>query len=375
MSDYTARTRCRLCDSHKLDVSLDLGETPLANELGGTETFPLVVLRCEDCEHHQLSIAVSPARLWGPSYPYQSGTSPVMRQHLRLLADEIAELAPGGNVLELASNDGTLVKLLRARGIRSAMGMDPSGPDDEENGLFQMSWPEPYPRADEDVIVALNVFAHVDDLHGFTAAIKKSLKPNGVFIFEVGYVRDVVERGLFDVIYHEHMSYHSLHPLRVFFDHHGLRLTKFVRNDSQGGSIRCYVRHHDGTPLTVDPEPVLDMSKMRETIDVRSAALQSIITSTRGTFAGYGAPAKLTTMMYATGLREYCDLQCVFDDNPLKVGRTTPGAHVPIVSSAELLERAPDNLVLFSWNFADAITARLRAFGYKGNIINPMSPH
>lgn len=375
MTDFRARTSCRLCDSHKLDCALELPDTPLANELGGTELFPLVVLRCEDCEHHQLSGCVAPSRLWGPDYPYQSGTSPVMRRHLRELADEIAALARGGNVREIGSNDGTLINLLRSRGVPAALGMDPSGPDDEENGLHQMSWPEPYQRADEDVIVALNVFAHVDDLHEFTAAIKKSLKPNGVFIFEVGYVRDVVERGLFDVVYHEHMSYHSLHPLRVFFDHHGLRITKVVRNESQGGSIRCYVRHHDGVALTVDQEPAVDMAALRLTVDMRTIALREAIRRKRGTFAGYGCPAKLTTMVYATKLHEYVRLDCVFDDNPIKIGRTTPGMHVPIVSSADLMARAPDNLILFSWNFSDAITTRLRSLGYQGNIINPMSPH
>jgi hypothetical protein len=240
-----------------------------------------------------------------------------------------------------------------------------------------MSWPEPYPRADEDVIVALNVFAHVDDLHGFTAAIKKSLKPNGVFIFEVGYVRDVVERGLFDVIYHEHMSYHSLHPLRVFFDHHGLRLTKFVRNDSQGGSIRCYVRHHDGAPLTVDPEPVLDMAVLRERIMLTKAGMFSntelaLAIHSGGSIAGYGCPAKLTTMMYATGLNHGDVFSCIYDDNPLKIGRTTPGTRIPIVPSANLIADAPDTLILFAWNFASEIIPRLRAQGYRGRIITPL---
>jgi len=248
MADYRNVTACRLCDSEQLVEALNLGETPLANELDGTELFPLVVNRCESCGHHQLSIAVSPERLWGPNYPYQSGTSPVFRKHLEALADEVAAMKPGGRVLEIASNDGTLVKMLAERGC-VVVGVDPSGPSEtgfHGSGLYaleQSSWPIPAPTSQPDVILALNVFAHVDDLHGFTAAVKEALAPEGVFIVEVGDFAKVLERGLFDVIYHEHMSYHTWEPLKPFFARHGLELSRVERNNSQGGSLRLYVTH------------------------------------------------------------------------------------------------------------------------------------
>jgi novobiocin biosynthesis protein NovU/D-mycarose 3-C-methyltransferase len=240
MATYHEVTACRLCDSADLTEALNLGETPLANELDGTELFPLVVNRCGRCGHHQLSIAVAPERLWGPSYPYASGTSPVWREHLSKLADEVAALKPGGRVLEIGSNDGTLIKMLAGRGLRAAIGLDPSGPIEarETYRLRQVSWPtddrsyglgKPF-----DIILALHVFAHVDDLHGFTAAVKEALAPDGVFI---------VEGGSFDVIYGEHLSMHHEAPLHPFFARHGLRITKARRNKAQGGSLRCYVAH------------------------------------------------------------------------------------------------------------------------------------
>ena len=395
-SAYRDVTACRLCDSVNLSQALDLGNTPLANELGGAELFPLVVMRCDDCEHHQLSIAVNPERLWGPNYPYQSGTSPVFVKHLEALADEVAALKPGGRVLEIASNDGTLCRMLFDRGLRT-YGTDPSGPDEHylpdcsgwdvsKPMLFRSAWPNTAGHCgllfgDSEkfgCILALNVFAHVDDLHGFTAAVKEALAPDGVFIVEVGYLPDVIERGLFDVCYHEHFSYHHLAPLVRFFFGHGLVVDSVRRIESQGGSVRIKLTH----PLPDDtlacvmlenwdmPGANPDISKLRERIALTAAGLQLALQDA-GTVAGYGCPAKLTTLMYATGLdRER--ITCIYDDNPLKVGKLTPGTLIPIVPSANLVADAPDTLILFAWNFASEIIPRLRAQGYKGRIITPL---
>lgn len=376
---YRIVEACRLCDSADLAPVLDLGATPLANELDGADLFPLVVNRCGGCDHHQLSIAVSPARLWGPSYPYQSGTSPVFREHLAKLADEVAALKPGGRVLEIASNDGTLVRMLHERGCYP-LGVDPSGPDLGETDLtlVRETWPwELLSRViKQDCVIALNVFAHVDDLHSFTVAVKERLAPDGVFIIEVGYLLDVIERGLFDVIYHEHFSYHHVKPLVAFFERHGLRIDKVQHVDSQGGSIRIYVKHMTEVPwydASGEAEPAI--GHLRNVIDVRAGALREGLEKlqARGEMiCGYGAPAKLTTFMYATGMHEYAKLNCIGDDNPLKIGRATPGLHIPIVSVADMLAKEPDTIVVFSWNFFDDIRDKLRRLGFAGGIVNPM---
>jgi len=372
-SDWTYRDTvvCRLCDSVALTMVLDLGSTPLANELGGTELFPLVVMRCDDCEHHQLSIAVNPERLWGPNYPYSSGTSPVFRAHLEKLADEVAALKPGGRVLEIASNDGTLCHMLAAKGLH-VLGLDPSGPTHQDfanrTHLKPLSWPQQTAQK-FDAVIALNVFAHVDDLHGFTAAVKTALAAGGVFIVEVGYLELMCERGVFDTIYHEHMSFHTVKPLRAFFERHGLAIYGFNENESQGGSLRLYVSHAGMGEIT-EYGDTPDVGQLRERITLTKAGL-SLALQDAGTVAGYGAPAKLTTLMYATGLDRNA-LTCIYDDNPLKVGKLTPGTLIPIVPSANLAADAPDTLILFAWNFASEIIPRLRAQGYKGRIVTPL---
>lgn len=384
MADYRTVSACRLCDSTQLVQALDLGQTPLANELDGTELFPLVVNRCTDCGHHQLSIAVSASRLWGPNYPYQSGTSPVFRKHLEALADEVAALKPGGRVLEIASNDGTLLEMLAGRGLH-AVGIDPSGPNIGPNSEGQTrpvrwraeraSWPPPgeLPLRIHDVILALNVFAHVDDLHSFTAAVKEALAPDGVFIVEVGDQQAVTRRGHFDTVYHEHMSYHDAWSLEPFFRRHGLRIVETHRNSSQGGTLRLFLGHADASSET-GPNHAASMASLRPVIDSRAAALRKALNKLfqrDEMVCIYGAPAKLTTLLYATGLQSM-PFNCVADDNPRKVGRTTPGNHIPIVSAEDMLAREPDAILVAAWNFFDDIRDKLRRLGFAGDIINPM---
>ena len=376
MADYREVTACRLCDSTELASVLDLGRTPLANELDGTELFPLVVNRCGSCGHHQLSIAVSPERLWGPSYPYQSGTSPVFRKHLEMLADEVAWFKPGGRVLEIASNDGTLVRMLAERGL-TVNGFDPSGPDEYRNvgtGCYYLC-PEGWPGApswvhgtrDQDVILALNVFAHVDDLHSFTAAVKEALAPDGVFIVEV--CRDWDEN--FDTVYHEHMSYHDGTSAKMFFARHGLKVQRIQTVLSQGKSLRFYVEHKE-PPYKNNTEHMA--IRLEKSITQRCGALKFAmekLSKRNETVCIYGAPAKLTTLLYAAGLQDF-PFACVGDDNQRKVGRTTPGNHIPIVSVEEMLARKPDTILVASWNFFDDIRRKLRDAGFRGGIINPM---
>ena len=376
MADYRNVTACRLCDSEQLVEALNLGETPLANELDGAELFPLVVNRCESCGHHQLSIAVSPERLWGPNYPYQSGTSPVFRKHLEALADEVAALKPD-YVLEIASNDGTLCDMIAARGVPRVDGVDPIGPDTVRGNVTLMddSWPGLANGVAYDVILALNIFAHVDDLHGFTAAVKEALAPDGVFIVEVGYLPLQIERGQFDTMYHAHLSYHSIDPLFGFFLRHGLVIDRAEFNESQGGTLRLYLRHKEeaiGDRVVDSLQP--DFGMLGSRINMRGAALRlalHTLAECGEKVAIYGAPAKLTTFMYAMGLTGF-PFDCVAEDNPRKVGRTTPGMHIPIVTVEEMLSRKPDTIIVAAWNFYDDIAAKLRRLGFNGRIIKPM---
>lgn len=404
MSDYHVRTDCRLC-SGPIEKVLDLGETALANELKSTreeslrqDRFPLFLSQCKACGHVQLPVVVKPERLFPPTYPYKSGTNPVFRAHLKEFAVTVSGMLPGRNasggktrVLEIASNDGTLLCEFESLGV-CADGVDPAAPDDNERlgihrAFFTEDWARDRLRMEGDwydgtpyqSIVALNVFAHVDDLSDFTAGVAALLPEDGLFVFEVGYLPDVIEKGLFDVCYHEHLSMHHLRPLVPFFRRHGLELVDAHRIDSQGGSVRCFVRKQKPgrrsercAALLVDEE-VLSIERLVRVVNDSgpAGALGKRVRFELGygkTVAGFGAPAKLTTLLAVLGFRP----PVIYDDNPAKVGKFTPGTGIPIVPSSRLLEDNPDYLILFAWNFAEEVIPRLRAQGFKGKIVVPL---
>jgi SAM-dependent methyltransferase len=402
MSDFHMRGSCRLCGSPDFENLLNLGETPLANEYpiapdghhmvghGGwrgevaQDRFPLYLVGCRACGHVQLPVVVDPKRLFPPDYPYQSGTSPVFRAHLKELAETLrGMLPPSAGVLDIACNDGSLVHELGRHGLRSD-GIDPAAPDAKyfHRAFFTADWARNAYQAGERIecATALNVFAHVDDLDDFTRGVATLLEPCGLFVIEVGYLPDVVKRGLFDVIYHEHVSYHHLSPLVRFFKKHGMTLVDAHRIDSQGGSIRMYVRNCDKAHQGGDDGHNETSARLQDLLDEesRSALWQGIRDLGGGSahwgirrvrdqlkykapFAVYGAPAKLTTLLHATGLTDCVSF--VADDNPLKQGRYVPGTRIPILPTSALYERKPERVMLASWNFAEDIKQRHAELG------------
>jgi SAM-dependent methyltransferase len=375
VTDFHIRDRCRLCGDTRLRELLRLNDTPLANEYPRSpspdqERFPLYLVGCEGCGHVQLPVVVKAERLFPPDYPYQSGTSAVFHSHLKRLSNSIREQFGEAVVLDVGCNDGTLVKLLRGNPIwgSKAYGIDPCCPDGiGVREFFTEAWASGQAKK-VGVVTALNVFAHVDDLDDFTRGVSTVLEHDGTFIFEVGYLADVVKHGLFDVIYHEHLSYHHLSPLVRFFQKHGMFLYDAERIDSQGGSIRCYVRNCSSHQAQSKRLQALIDDESRSALwagvkrigageanwGVRRA--RDLMKARTHQYAVYGAPAKLTTLLHATDQAD--SVMYVLDDNPLKQGRYVPGTSIPIVPTSELYERQPGTVVIASWNFAEEIKRR-----------------
>jgi SAM-dependent methyltransferase len=335
-------------------------------------------------------VVVDPKRLFPPDYPYQSGTSPVFREHLVKLATTLRELG-AHRVLDVACNDGTLVDEMRKQGFQ-AYGVDPAAPDHGWlwRSFFATKFADWWVRNfkwSHDCVTALNVFAHVDDLDDFTRGVHTLLEPCGLFVIEVGYLPDVLKRGAFDTIYHEHLSYHHLSPLVRFFKRHGMTLVDAHRIDSQGGSVRMYVRNCDKEHVGGDDGHNEVSARLQALLDdeSRSAIWQGVrgladraksmngwihwlykykaspATHFNEPLAIYGAPAKLTTLLHATGSTE--KVGYVVDDNPLKQGRYVPGTRIPILPVAELYKRKPKVVLLASWNFADEVKQRHAELG------------
>jgi SAM-dependent methyltransferase len=391
---YKVRQGCRLCDGTGLNQLLRLKPTPPANELledcqasEKQERFPLGLWQCQTCWHVQLPIVIDPDRLFR-IYPYVSGTSPVFVDHLSHYVDTVLKkfgMKPGHFVVEIGSNDGTLLRFFQEAGMK-VIGVDPARNVAEQavaSGVETIPEFIDIGLAKEivrnggkaSVVIANNVFAHSDDLEGMALAAREMLHHFGVFIFEVQYLVDLCDKALFDMVYHEHLSYHHLGPLGQFFDRLGMRIFDVERVSVHGGSIRCYVDfgkrpvsemvsrvlevERTKGLLSNGPEPnsVLELgSKVEEVRKSLTERIRKIIGS-GGRIIGYGAPAKACTLSHHFGLgRSVIDF--IVDDNPLKQGKFLPGLGIPIKSPSALSEIvSPEGsfLLMLAWNYANDI--------------------
>jgi SAM-dependent methyltransferase len=389
-----------MCGSTELHEFLDLGFTPPADQFRRKDQlrepdvyYPLRVVMCEDCGLAQLSHVVSAEVLYRNDYPYESSTTRTGRLHWAQFAESVAkrfELGSDDLAVDIGSNVGVLLAAFRDQGLR-IQGVDPAanivliaqqnGIDticdffNEETALQIMR-----DKGPASVITATNVFAHIDDLDGFTQSIKLLLRESGVFIFEAPYFVNLLNRIEYDTIYHEHLSYLSAKPLVPFFARHGLEVFHIEQNDIHGGSFRVFVAHKGKCPVS---ETVGDL--IREEIQQgiytrgvleRFAALvrenkKSLVWLLQSLkhegkhIVAVSAPAKGMTLLNYCGIDKDI-LDFVTEKSQLKVGRFTPGAHIPVVPDSELLAKQPDYALLLAWNFAEEIMRNLDEYHRHG---------
>ena len=390
------RSTCRLCGSSDLTLVLALTPTPPANAFIPADAldepqpaYPLEVFFCEGCGHVQLLDVVDPHALFD-HYVYVSGTSPLFVRHFEdYAADLLARyrVRPESLIIDIGSNDGTLLKAFKDADMR-VQGIDPAVDIAREAvaagiptfpGFFT---PAIATRMEEErgraaIITANNVFAHINDLAAIVEGIRILLARDGVFVFEVSYLVDVYEKTLFDTVYHEHLDYHTVAPLQRFFASQGMELIRAERIDTHGGSLRATVQRAGG-PHSVDTsvadaiaaEQALGLDQA-ETLKGFAARIESVrdelkamlaeLKSAGKIVAGFGAPAKATTLMHHFGIGPDV-VDFIVDDSPWKQGLYTPGLHIPVVSADVLYERRPDAVVILAWNFADSIIDKHSAY-------------
>jgi SAM-dependent methyltransferase len=393
---YHHRDSCRLCRGADLTKVLALTPTPPANafvtraELAAPQAaFPLDVWLCSGCGHVQLLDVVDPRILYA-HYVYVSGTSPVFVRHFEQYAQYVADqFSPkkGSLVLDIGSNDGTLLRFFKDAGHK-VLGVEPAEEISEASrragiptltGFFSEDLARRIVKehGQAAVVTANNVAAHIDDLAAVMRGVAKLLAPDGIFVFEVSYLVDVLEKTLFDTIYHEHLDYHSVEPLVPFFASCGLQLIESQRVESHGGSLRGVVQRAGG-PRKVGASVAALIGRERElalrnadtfrAFGARIARVGAELTSLLGKLkregkriAGFGAPAKATTLLYHLGITPQL-VDFIVDDSPLKQGRYTPGMHIPVLPAQALYERGADYTVILAWNFAEPIMKKHAAW-------------
>lgn len=408
-SEITHRKSCRICNGERLVKIFSFGPTPLANAfLEKNETrfeetyYPLDAHLCRDCGLVQLLDVVSPDILF-KDYVYVSSTSPMFVSHFRDFADDAFQrfhLNSDSLVVDIGSNDGILLMPFKEKGAR-VLGIEPdraiaeiakhSGIDTVTeffSGAVAESIVRRYGRA--NIVTATNVFAHIDDIHAVAIGVKKLLAPDGVFIIEVPYLADFLEKNLFDTVYHEHLSYFSVTALNAFFELSDMKIIDVERISTHGGSLRVFVRKNSArhkpsgfvkTLLALERKQNLHKEKTYKDYGLRillnRAKLLTLLSSLKQKgkrIAGYGAPAKGNTLLnfFSIG-RELLDY--IVDDSSYKQGKYTPGKRIPVVSSKKLDSDPPDYLLILAWNFAEPIMEKNKEFKKKGGKFIIPVPH
>lgn len=382
------RDTCRVCETPAPELILSLGPTPLANaflsspgEFADEPSFPLDLYFCHECSLLQLVDVVDPSILFR-HYLYVTGTSSTMAAHNEAYARTVHDIiTPGASdlVVDIASNDGSLLRCFQRLGVRT-LGIEPAtnladmaraAGVDTVNEFFTRDLAVRL-RADRGpatAVLANNVLAHVDDPAGFLGGCRELVSEDGLVTIEVPDVGELVDRLEYDTVYHEHLSYFSIGALLHLCDRVGLAVVRIDRVPIHGGSLRLYLSRgrHGHAPdvlelrdaerragLTAAPR----YRQFAEAVRAHRTALLSLIDELSAAghrLAGYGAPAKGNTLLNFCGIGPD-RLPYTVDRNPLKIGRFTPGMHIPVRDPAVLAEDPPPEFVLIlAWNLADEI--------------------
>lgn len=376
---------------------------PLANALLPMESntaaepkYPLELVYCPNCTLTQITETVPPEHMFS-EYTYFSSFSETMLAHARELADHLIStrrLNSNSLVVEIASNDGYLLQYFLKRGI-PVLGIEPAAnvarvAQQERNiptisEFFGVDLAERLCKETRqaDMILALNVLAHVPDINGFLEGIRRMLKKNGMAVMEVPYLTDLIDQCEFDTIYHEHLSYFSLTALTRLFQKHDLVIVDARRIAIHGGSLRIYASA-GGSPDAAgeNVQLLIKQESARLGKGVKSAAfinfaerikkLKTGITtflteqsSAGKRIAAYGAAAKGCVFMNYCGLRSPL-VEFVVDRNPAKQGKRMPGTHQPIFAPERLLEDRPDFVLILPWNISEEIVRQQSEYSARG---------
>jgi 2-polyprenyl-3-methyl-5-hydroxy-6-metoxy-1,4-benzoquinol methylase len=391
---------CRGCSAQLSLSFLDLGASPIANDLISGETlvspevfYPLHVMTCTNCSLVQIPEVAKREALFRSDYVYFSSYSTSWLEHSQAYASkmlELLDLSDQDLVIEVASNDGYLLQYFTENGVQ-VLGIEPSSGVAEvaiKKGIStvvdffgtELAKKLAFEKKPK-LMLGNNVLAHVPDLHDFIKGFSILIAPEGLVTFEFPHIVSLIKNNQFDTIYHEHYSYLSVTSLLPIFESHGLRITEVEKLNTHGGSIRIYVARTDSSWETSDSVSIILQEEaendprnkviwrllQEKTLRVKIDLLEELVKCKRQGIkvAAYGAAAKGNTLLNYCGIDS--DLvNYVVDLNPRKQGNYLPGSRIPIVGLEHLTENTPDVLLVLPWNLADEINSQLSNFTNAG---------
>ena len=396
--NHYKRKNCRQCESDDLSLAIKLKKSPLANDYSSSKEsiskikYPLDVYFCNNCKHLQLLDVVNPKKLF-ENYVYVSGTSPVFVEHFKNYAKYLVDKFSGnGLAIDIGSNDGTLLRFFKNLGF-SVIGIEPAkkiAEQSKKNGIktivkfFDPLLAETIEKKEGKAkfITANNVFAHIDNPISFLEGVRILLSPDdGVFSFEVSYLREVIKNNYFDTIYHEHLDYHTLLPLKKLMRRCGFEIIDAIPINTHGGSLRV-ISQLKGGKYTISSsverlikeekilglEALVTYQKFSENIYDVGEKLKKVLKEIKlqgKSIIGYGAPAKATTLMHHFEIGEDI-VDFIVDDSEWKHYLYTPGKGIPIVPQNFIRDKNPDYILILAWNFSKSIIEKNSEFKSKG---------
>ena len=395
--------KCRHCRTELSLPMVDLGFAPPSNAYltkqilrAPERNFPLRVLVCTQCWLAQTEDYAQADELFNADYAYFSSTSTGWLEHAARYAEKMTQqlqLTKDSLVIEVASNDGYLLKNFVAAGV-PCLGIEPTASTAaaaEKLGILVMRefFGEQLGKRlatigqQADLIAGNNVFAHVPDINDFTLGLKAALKPGGTITLEFPHLMRLIDNVQFDTVYHEHFSYLSLYTVERIFKAAGLRVWHIEELHTHGGSLRIYGCHteevRETTPAVsgmLAEEALRGLQSLATYQHFQSKAdrvkddlLAFLIEQKRAgkKVAAYGAAAKGNTLLNYAGVKPDL-LPFVCDAAAAKQDKFMPGSHIPILAPAVLDEQRPDYLLILPWNIATEVkqqNARLAEMGTK----------
>lgn len=397
LGKFKHQNTCRICGSRDVQKFLSLGPTPLANsflkedQINQEQYYPLDVYFCSNCYLVQL-LDIVPPEVMFRDYVYMTSASNPMKAHFLGLAEDVNKnfkINKNDLMIDIGSNDGTLLQCFSNYGLKT-LGIEPASNiarlaeakgirtvNEFFNDECAVKISEEFGKA--HIITGTNVFAHIDDMESILRGVNHLLSDKGVFIIEAPYLLNLLNNIEFDTIYHEHLSYFSLHPLVYFFKKFDLTIVDVRQIPVHGGSIRVFAQK---TPA-LQSQNVKDLLLKEQNAKVYSfntylrfaqnvaSVKDKLITLLKNfkyqgsRITGYGATAKGNTVLNYCGIGTDI-LDYISDTTILKQGTYSPGMHIPIVSEEKFRESLPDYALLLAWNYADDILKKESEYRRKG---------
>ena len=398
-------SQCQVCGNPDLQEVLNLGHQPLCDTLLSSEElsqpeiqFPLRQMWCPKCTLSQLDYVVSGPVVYHPEYPYRSGVTRELAAYQAELARDVVallKLSADSLVVDIGSNDGTLLSAFRDMGMR-VQGVEPTNIAKYAVQAGIETIQEPFTpssaqkilesRGKAKLVTATNVFAHMQGLGDFLEGLEALIDSDGYFVLENHYLGAVMDRLQFDTIYHEHLRTYSLRSLVTLFYYYDFRVVDAMKVSRYGGNIRVVAaKGKSGNPSSRVTEILAEedatmrdpgyYKRFRErSIQLKNQFVELAIQCAKSgsLLIGNSCPGRCSTLLNFAGVGP--DLMPYIAEQPasLKLGKYLPGKHIPIVNNQRLIDEQPEHVMLLAWHYAKPIAEQLRERGLRSKLYVPM---